>query len=709
MKNKNILIALILISALMANVAYSTTDALSSNCPPDNTAPFIEITHPNCGQIFTTATINVNGTAYDDTEISNVTIKVDSEPWQLADGTTTWSTTVTLIPGQNIITAKATDTSGNINEKSIIAIYGLKDNTPPQILEMWPPINAIITKNNLELGLVTNENATCKYDTYDTDYDSMNNTFLKTGGTEHRQPLTLTDGTYTYYVRCMDDTGQCTGAAGNKNQESKNTTFTVNTTSSIRIIANDVNVNQTQTFELPITLQNAGVSNISGILTIAIPSGLALSSGSTNQPFALDTGASQTYTPNITAVLWGDYIINLTATHDNLTATHEVHVHSNPNYAVYDHDVSITGMSAPAMATTGNTVSISAMLTNKGRSDETEIPVIFSVDGVPIQTNYYNLTSQMNTIISFNWAASLGTHELSLFANLTTDGNISDNSAGANISVSAVPVPPPSGGGGGGGSNSGGGGGIPTPPAKNNNNASFSNISIPDSINYGETLYVSGCVSKLGKNSTVELYLDGALKSGKKAVVPSICFNLSAGVPGVGKHTVYLWLNSSNIDITKYVTVNESRNETPGTLTEIELSDIVINGSVREGIPATIQIPMKTSKLADVSISLFSDGALIGGANASIDGTYTASFDHTFNDSGKKTLRAFAITKDGSQDMILKEITVEKNIPTGNLFSSIIRNPYVIAAIILLVLLVIYYYARKKPETPEPEEPKTDA
>lgn len=528
MKNKNILIASIVVSVLIMSIVYSTTDILSSNCYPIDYS--------------TTGTVSSN--CYPDT-------------------------------------------------------------TPPQILEMWPEFGANITTKYPELGVVTDENATCRYDENDNIFDDMNYPFENENGTMHTRSLTLEDGAYTYYVRCIDD-------AGNSNAESKNTTFTVNTTS---------------------------------------------------------------------------------------------------NIIVYDHDVSITGMSAPATATEGDIVSVSAVIRNIGKSNETEVPVIFSVDDVPIQITYFNLTSMNNASVSFNWTAALGNHGLSLFANLTTDGNILDNNATANISVSAVPVPPPpSNGGGGGSSSSGGGGGIYTPPpVKNNNNASFSNISIPDSINYGETLYVSGCVSKLGKNSTVEVYLDGALKSSKKAVVPSICFNLSAGVPSTGKHIVYLWLNSSNIDITKYVTVNESKNETPEALVKIEISDIVINGSVREGIPATIQLPMKTSKLADVSISLFSDGVLIGQADASINGVYTASFNHTFNVSGKKTLRAFALAKDGGQDMILKTIVVEKNMPTGNLFLRTLKNPYVIAMIILLILLAIYYASTRKTEGSESEESKTNA
>ncbi|MEK7635492.1 MAG: hypothetical protein AAB405_00135 [Patescibacteria group bacterium] len=57
------------------------------------------------------------------------------------------------------------------------------------------------------LSLITNEAATCKYNTSSgVAYASMAGTFDTTGGTSHSEPLSgLSDGnTYTYYVRCQD-------------------------------------------------------------------------------------------------------------------------------------------------------------------------------------------------------------------------------------------------------------------------------------------------------------------------------------------------------------------------------------------------------------------------------------------------------------------------------------------------------------------------
>lgn len=59
------------------------------------------------------------------------------------------------------------------------------------------------------LSLTTSESATCKYgSTANTSYASIANTFSTTGGTTHSSTITgLTTGSYTYYVRCQDGTG----------------------------------------------------------------------------------------------------------------------------------------------------------------------------------------------------------------------------------------------------------------------------------------------------------------------------------------------------------------------------------------------------------------------------------------------------------------------------------------------------------------------
>ena len=89
----------------------------------DVTPPSITITSPKARTKFTTATITVKGTASDNVGLSKVEVKVGSGVWQTATGTTSWSKSVTLARVLNKITARATDTSGNFKDTSVMVIY----------------------------------------------------------------------------------------------------------------------------------------------------------------------------------------------------------------------------------------------------------------------------------------------------------------------------------------------------------------------------------------------------------------------------------------------------------------------------------------------------------------------------------------------------------------------------------------------------------
>ncbi len=67
-----------------------------------------------------------------------VEVKVGAGSWQLASGTTSWSVQVTLSPDSNTIYARATDTSGNIAETSVMVSYVPATPTPTPTLTLTP-------------------------------------------------------------------------------------------------------------------------------------------------------------------------------------------------------------------------------------------------------------------------------------------------------------------------------------------------------------------------------------------------------------------------------------------------------------------------------------------------------------------------------------------------------------------------------------------
>jgi PKD repeat protein len=87
------------------------------------TLPDITIISPAANQEFTTATVPVSGTASDNVGLSKVEVRVGLGSWQTATGTTLWNTSVTLAPGSNTITARATNTAGNTKDASVTVTY----------------------------------------------------------------------------------------------------------------------------------------------------------------------------------------------------------------------------------------------------------------------------------------------------------------------------------------------------------------------------------------------------------------------------------------------------------------------------------------------------------------------------------------------------------------------------------------------------------
>jgi hypothetical protein len=126
------------------------------------------------------------------------------------------------------ITALNSDKGGTLRGESWeIGAYEYQDETPPEISNPLPSGTKTCDSNPLPqtLQVTTDENATCKYNLTDTDYDSMVYNFSTTGGTTHQQSANFNCGAeYTRYVRCID---------GSSNESDTGTiTFTVESESS---------------------------------------------------------------------------------------------------------------------------------------------------------------------------------------------------------------------------------------------------------------------------------------------------------------------------------------------------------------------------------------------------------------------------------------------------------------------------------------------
>src|SRR3989454_145571 len=79
----------------------------------DSPSPTIAITSPVANSVLTSTSVTVTGTAADDVAVEKVELSTDGTTWTRATGTTSWSGTVILQAGSNVIYARATDTSRN--------------------------------------------------------------------------------------------------------------------------------------------------------------------------------------------------------------------------------------------------------------------------------------------------------------------------------------------------------------------------------------------------------------------------------------------------------------------------------------------------------------------------------------------------------------------------------------------------------------------
>ena len=107
----------------------------------DVNPPLLTIDAPRNNQTFTTSTITVSGTATDagqgENGVAQVTVNGVSANGGAATGsaTATWSRTVNLVPGANVISVVAVDSSTNHNSaaQTVTVTYDPVDSTPPVV------------------------------------------------------------------------------------------------------------------------------------------------------------------------------------------------------------------------------------------------------------------------------------------------------------------------------------------------------------------------------------------------------------------------------------------------------------------------------------------------------------------------------------------------------------------------------------------------
>src|SRR5207249_11293354 len=89
------------------------------NAPADSTPPAATIVSLSNGTVVNSTTLTLTGTASDNVAIEKVEVSTDGTTWILATGTTSWTATMTRKEGSNMVFVRTTDTSGNVDVKTI--------------------------------------------------------------------------------------------------------------------------------------------------------------------------------------------------------------------------------------------------------------------------------------------------------------------------------------------------------------------------------------------------------------------------------------------------------------------------------------------------------------------------------------------------------------------------------------------------------------
>jgi hypothetical protein len=169
---------------------------------PDTAPPYVVITSPIDGSRLTSRTVNVTGTAGDNKGIRGIVLSLDNTTWVNASGMENWSGAVELDYGNNTISARAEDTSGNLNTTSVTV--EVDDIAPPEIHIALPAEGAELTSTTVIVsGTALDDNGVARVEigTDQTNWTPCEGNGSWTGS------LSLREGRNMIHARATDTAG----------------------------------------------------------------------------------------------------------------------------------------------------------------------------------------------------------------------------------------------------------------------------------------------------------------------------------------------------------------------------------------------------------------------------------------------------------------------------------------------------------------------
>ena len=122
------------------NAGTDILTVTSTATTSDTTAPTVTISAPTASGALATSssTLSISGTAADNVGVTAVSWATDRGRSGTASGTTSWTASVALLTGANVVTVTARDAAGNLGRAMMTVTYTVPDTTPPSISILGP-------------------------------------------------------------------------------------------------------------------------------------------------------------------------------------------------------------------------------------------------------------------------------------------------------------------------------------------------------------------------------------------------------------------------------------------------------------------------------------------------------------------------------------------------------------------------------------------
>jgi parallel beta-helix repeat protein len=165
----------------------------------DDKPPVVKVTAPIAGEIMYTGSILFAGTAHDEgSSVASVELSLDGKNWFTANGTTSWSSLMTLSDGPQTVKIRATDARGN----SIILIYNVEVDLSSPLLVIYHPLDGAITNStNVTISGKVHQGAQLLINNVPINIDN-NGTFT--------YPLNLNEGQNHIHFKAISKDGKLT-------------------------------------------------------------------------------------------------------------------------------------------------------------------------------------------------------------------------------------------------------------------------------------------------------------------------------------------------------------------------------------------------------------------------------------------------------------------------------------------------------------------